>query len=400
VNSIRYALLLDVGALLSISLSLTHTHIHIYIQVHNHVVSKKWSVPVRHSERRALKMRRAQNLIEEIESSQKDDILEHTLKHLEDEDTFASNYDLIRVKRAMERNKDDLSNPRSRLQLQLIGARNWNMTSAELGRISSLAKTNETRKRAMSEEKMRWQKIVENASEETKRVIEFAELLEGTQLGMSNRNDDDDDDDDDDGDDTFIVSSSSKSRRRRKRDSTVAEDKNDWSMGSTNRRKQMYPNMHVEEERNRVGCAGRGCSTRKLELTSSQFLDARIDDDFYVQSKWRPSTRVRRVLDQSIMMTSTMSARNSLNETSSGDGDEEDKKEDKGLPKDPNDWDTKAVCRFLNRNGLGKFLKYFSDAKIDGPGLLRLKPIDMDEFGMNRSEAAEFIQLTGSLKMM
>jgi len=361
---------------LSLSLSLTHTHIHIYIQVHNHVVSKKWSVPVRHSERRALKMRRAQNLIEEIESSQKDDILEHTLKHLEDEDTFASNYDLIRVKRAMERNKDDLSNPRSRLQLQLIGARNWNMTSAELGRISSLAKTNETRKRAMSEEKMRWQKIVENASEETKRVIEFAELLEGTQLGMSNRNDDDDDDDD--GDDTFIVLSSSKS----------------------NRRKQMYPNMHVEEERNRVGCAGRGCSTRKLELTSSQFLDARIDDDFYVQSKWRPSTRVRRVLDQSIMMTSTMSARNSLNETSSGDGDEEDKKEDKGLPKDPNDWDTKAVCRFLNRNGLGKFLKYFSDAKIDGPGLLRLKPIDMDEFGMNRSEAAEFIQLTGSLKMM
>ena len=91
-------------------------------------------------------MRRAQNLIEEIESTQRDDILERTLQDLDDESFFdREEYDLSRVRRAMERNKDDVSNPRSRLQLQLVGAKNWNMTSAELGRLNSMARNRETR---------------------------------------------------------------------------------------------------------------------------------------------------------------------------------------------------------------------------------------------------------------
>ena len=219
-------------------------------------------------------MRRAQNLIEEIESTQRDDILERTLQDLDDESFFdREEYDLSRVRRAMERNKDDVSNPRSRLQLQLVGAKNWNMTSAELGRLNSMARNRETRKQIMSQEQKKWRKIVENASEETKRVIEFAELLEGTRLGMDMERRDEDD---------GLDVESPKSRRRRNRE--VAEDHNDWSVGSTNRRKQMYPNMHSEEERNRVGCVGRGSGTRKLEMTKSQFLDARIDDDYYVRS--------------------------------------------------------------------------------------------------------------------
>ena len=114
----------------------------------------------------------------------------------------------------------------------------------------------------MSQEQKKWRKIVENSSEETKRVIEFAELLEGTRLGMDMERRDEDD---------GLDVESPKSRRRRNRE--VAEDHNDWSVGSTNRRKQMYPNMHSEEERNRVGCVGRGSGTRKLEMTKSQFLD-------------------------------------------------------------------------------------------------------------------------------
>ena len=102
---------------------------------------------------------------------------------------------------------------------------------------------------------------------------------------------------------------------------------------------------------------------------------------------------MRRVLEHTAM-SSTMSS----SSKPSDDVEEKKEKQDKGLPKDPNDWDTKAVCRFLSRKGWGKFLKYFTDANIDGPALLRLTPIDMDEFGMNRSEAAEFIQMTGSLK--
>ena len=107
----------------------------------------------------------------------------------------------------MERNKDDVSNPRSRLQLQLVGAKNWNMTSAELGRLNSMARNRETRKQIMSQEQKKWRKIVENASEETKRVIEFAELLEGTRLGMDMERRDEDD---------GLDVESPKSRRRRK----------------------------------------------------------------------------------------------------------------------------------------------------------------------------------------
>ena len=44
-------------------------------------------------------MRRAQNLIEEIESTQRDDILERTLQDLDDESFFdREDYDLSRVR--------------------------------------------------------------------------------------------------------------------------------------------------------------------------------------------------------------------------------------------------------------------------------------------------------------
>ena len=342
-----------------------------------------------------MKSRRAQNLIEEIES-QSNDFLEQTLKDLDDESFDRDDYALRRVRRAMERRKDDLSNPRSRLQLQLVGAKNWNMTSAEVGRINSLARNREIRKQASSRKQKRWLKIVENASEETKRVIEFAELLEGTRLGGINSELGDEDDDEEEDADNALDHSMKSQKSKRRNNRNISEDHNDWSIGSRNRRKQMYPHMHNEEERNRVGCVGRGSnSTRKFELSKSQFLDARIDDDYYVQSKWRPSTRVRRVLEQ----TAVVSSATGSSSTPEGDSGKESKeKQDKGLPKDPNDWDTKAVCRFLNRKGWGKFLKFFSDANIDGPALLRLTPIDMDEFEMSRTEAAEFIQLTGSLK--